>query len=299
MTYYSLSDYLKKTFGTKVYKISLSTGCTCPTRDGTKGFGGCTFCSAGGSGDFAAAPEDISIQIQKAKLRVDAKFPKKTPVQERKYIAYFQSFTNTYAPVNVLKPMFMKAILQPEIAALSIGTRPDCLPDEMIDMLSELNKIKPVWIELGLQTVHEDTARSIRRGYELSAFESAYSKLKTQGLTVIVHVILGLPGETHDDMLETVRYLSRLVPVLDGIKLQMLHILEGTALGEEYKLHPFHVFSLEEYCSLIADCLKLIPAQTVVHRLTGDGPKRLLIAPLWSGNKKLVLNTLHSYLRQV
>lgn len=299
MTYHSLSDYLKKTFGSKVYKLSLSTGCTCPTRDGTKGFGGCTFCSAGGSGDFATEPEDISVQIQKAKLRVDSKFPKKTSEKERKYIAYFQSFTNTYAPVSVLKPVFRQAILFPEIVALSIGTRPDCLPPEIVDMLCELNEIKPVWVELGLQTVHESTAMRIHRGYELSVFEDAYRRLKERNITVIVHVILGLPDESHEDMLETVRYLSGLTPVLDGIKLQMLHVLEGTALGKEYKRNPFHVFTLEEYCKVVADCLKIIPPQTVVHRLTGDGPKKLLIAPLWSGDKKRVLNALHSYIQHV
>ncbi|MBR1912241.1 MAG: TIGR01212 family radical SAM protein, partial [Treponema sp.] len=242
MTYYSLSDYLKKTFGTKVYKLSLSTGCTCPTRDGTKGVGGCTFCSAGGSGDFACAPEDVSLQIQKAKLRVDSKFPKKIAGTERKYIAYFQSFTNTYAPVDVLKPLFLKALSHPEIVAVSIATRPDCLPSDMIAMLRELNSIKPVWVELGLQTVHEETARRIHRGYELSEFEHAYRQLKDCGITVIVHVILGLPGESRADMLETVRYVASLSPVLDGIKLQMLHVLEGTALGAEYKVHPFPVF---------------------------------------------------------
>lgn len=297
MTYYSLSDYLKKTFGTKVYKLSLSTGCTCPTRDGTKGFGGCTFCSAGGSGDFATAPEDISIQIQKAKQRVDSKFPKKTAESERKYIAYFQSFTNTYEKVSVLKPMFMKAIASPEVVALSIGTRPDCLGDDIMDMLCELNKIKPVWVELGLQTVNEQSAKRINRGYDLSVFEDAYRRLKASGITVIVHVILGLPGETLGDMLATVRYLSQLNPVLDGIKLQMLHVLEGTKLAEEYRHNPFYVFTLEDYCKTVVECLKLLPEQTVVHRITGDGPKKILIAPLWSADKKKVLNTLNEYIK--
>ena len=297
MTYYSLSDYLKKTFGTKVYKLSLSTGCTCPTRDGTKGFGGCTFCSAGGSGDFATAPEDISIQIQKAKQRVDSKFPKKTAESERKYIAYFQSFTNTYEKVSVLKPMFMKAIASPEVVALSIGTRPDCLGDDIMDMLCELNKIKPVWVELGLQTVNEQSAKRINRGYDLSVFEDAYRRLKASGITVIVHVILGLPGESLDDMLATVRYLSQLNPVLDGIKLQMLHILDGTKLAEEYRKNPFYVFTLEDYCKTVVECLKLLPTETVVHRITGDGPKKILVAPLWSADKKKVLNTLNEYIK--
>lgn len=292
MTYYSFSDYLKNTFGTKVYKLSLSTGCTCPTRDGTKGWGGCTFCSEGGSGDFAENAGDVLEQIQKAKLRVDGKFPKKIGEGERKYIAYFQSFTNTYAPVSRLKPVFLKAASCPEVVALSIGTRPDCLSSQIMDMLCELNCVKPVWIELGLQTVHEKSAIRFNRGYSIEVFEDAYQRLKKSGITVIVHVILGLPGESREDMLGTVQYLAALNPVLDGIKLQMLHVLEGTALGAEYKENPFHVFSLEEYCDVVVDCLKIIPPQTVVHRITGDGPKRILIAPEWSADKKRVLNEL-------
>ena len=297
MEYNSLSDALKKQFGTKVYKLSLQTGCTCPNRDGTLGTGGCTFCSEGGSGDFAAAPADIRAQIAEARKKVDAKFSSKIPASERKYIAYFQSYTNTYGDPERLRCIFTDAIRCPEIVALSIGTRPDCLPPEIISMLSALNQIKPVWVELGLQTIHEQTALAIHRGYPLPVFADAYRRLTAAGLTVIVHVILGLPGESENDMLDTVRYLSALTPPPDGIKLQLLHILKGTELARKYLESPFPVMTLDEYCSLVVRCLKLLPPETVVHRITGDGPKRLLIAPLWSADKKNVLNTLQRYIR--
>lgn len=296
MVYRNLNSYLRETFGTKVYKISLSSGCSCPNRDGKISYGGCTFCSEGGSGDFAEAFADIDVQIENAKKRVESKFPKKISESERKYIAYFQSFTNTYAPVEYLRKIFTRAIRNEDVAVLSIGTRPDCLGDDVLGLLSELNRIKPVWIELGLQTVHEETAVRINRGYSLEVFESSYKKLKSLGITVVVHVILGLPGETRDQMLKTVKYLSGLTPVLDGIKLQMLHILEGTVMGEDYRKNPFKVFGLDEYCATVADCLSLLPEETVVHRITGDGPKKLLIAPLWSADKKKVLNTLNKYI---
>ncbi len=296
MVYRNLNSYLRETFGTKVYKISLSSGCSCPNRDGKISYGGCTFCSEGGSGDFAEAFADIDVQIENAKKRVESKFPKKISESERKYIAYFQSFTNTYAPVEYLRKIFTRAIRNEEVAVLSIGTRPDCLGDDVLGLLSELNRIKPVWIELGLQTVHEETAVRINRGYSLEVFESSYKKLKSLGIAVVVHVILGLPGETRDQMLKTVKYLSGLTPVLDGIKLQMLHILEGTVMGEDYRKNPFKVFGLDEYCATVADCLSLLPEETVVHRITGDGPKKLLIAPLWSADKKKVLNTLNKYI---
>lgn len=298
MVYKTLNDEMKKQFGTKVYKLSLSTGCSCPNRDGTLGYGGCIFCSEGGSGEFAAQTESIEKQIAEAKHRVEAKFPGNIPPDERRYIAYFQSFTNTYGDVDRLRQIFTAAIQQPEIVALSIGTRPDCLPAEILHMLAALNQIKPVWIELGLQTIHERTARFIRRGYPLSVFEDAYSRLKLAGLTVIVHVILGLPGESQADMLDTIRYLAALYPQLDGIKLQLLHILRGTDLEHYYHTHPFHVMELDEYCKLVVACLKLLPPETTVHRITGDGPKRLLVAPLWSGDKKRVLNTLNRYIRE-
>ncbi len=298
----TLSEYLKERFGLKVYRLSLSTGCTCPTRDGTKGIGGCTFCSKGGSGEFASSPSPIKEQIEEAKKKVDQKFPKGIAKEDRKYIAYFQSYTNTYTDKNIssqkLKSIFTEAINLKEVVALSIATRPDCIQDEMLSIIKELNKIKPVWIELGLQTIHEKTAKRIGRGYTLEEFEKTYKRLKEACIETIVHIILCLPGETKEDMLETVRYLSNLKPTLDGIKLQMLHILKGTALEKEYKKHPFHLPTLEEYCTLLCDCLEILPPETVVHRMTGDGDKRLLIAPEWSADKKNVLNTLKKYIEE-
>ena len=294
MHYLSFNDAMRARFGTKVYRLSLQSGCTCPNRDGTIGTGGCTFCSEGGSGDFAAPFMPIEEQIENARKRVDAKIPASIAPEDRRYIAYFQSYTNTYGNVDHLHALYAKAISHPQIITLDIGTRPDCLPPEMVEMLRDLqlSSGKPVWVELGLQTIHEETARRIRRGYELPVFEDAYRRLKASGLEIIVHVILGLPGESRQDMLETVRYLSSLTPTLDGIKLQLLHILKGTELACEYEANPFPLFTLDSYCDLIVDCLKRLPPETVVHRLTGDGPKRLLVAPLWSADKKRVLNTL-------
>ena len=294
----TLSDELKSRFGCKVYKLSLSSGCTCPNRDGTKGFTGCTFCSEGGSGDFAASFMPIADQIEEAKKRVAAKFPKDQPEEARKYIAYFQSFTNTYGDTRRLRALYSETIRRPEICALSVGTRPDCLEEEKVRMLADLNCEKPVWVELGLQTIHEETARRFHRGYELPVFEDAYRRLKEAGLTVIVHVILGLPGESREQILETVRYLANLEPPLDGIKLQLLHILKGTEMGREYEREPFPLLTLEEYGALVVDCLRLLPKSTVVHRITGDGPKKLLIAPLWSADKKKVLNTINRMIRE-
>ncbi len=298
MKIYTLSEYLRKEYGCKVYKLSLNAGCTCPNRDGKISTGGCTFCSAGGSGDFAPDFVSIEKQIEEAKKLVDSKFPKMTAAKERKYIAYFQSFTNTYGNPERLRGIFMEAINRPEIAVLSIGTRPDCLGPEIMTVLQELNRIKPVWVELGLQTIHEKTAVLVNRGYSLPVFEDAYRRLKDSGLKVIVHVILGLPGESESEMLETVAWLSRMDPVLDGIKLQLLHVLKGTSLAVQYEKNPFHIFTLEEYCDLVVKCLRLLPPETVVHRITGDGPKKLLVAPLWSGNKKLVLNTINAAVRK-
>ena len=293
-----LSEALRERFGTKVYKLSLSSGCTCPNRDGTIGTGGCTFCSEGGSGEFAAPFLPVDEQIRLARARVDGKFPAKIPVSERKYIAYFQSFTNTYGEPERLRALYEETIRHPEIAALSIGTRPDCLPADILQMLEELNRIKPVWVELGLQTIHERTAEAVHRGYSLPAFEDAVKKLKAIGAEVIVHVILGLPGESREDMLETVRFLSGMDPRPDGIKLQQLQILRGTQLAEQFRQSPFHVMDLEEYCALIRDCLEILPDDIVIHRLTGDGPKKLLIAPEWSADKKRVLNTMRRWTAQ-
>jgi radical SAM protein (TIGR01212 family) len=293
-----LSEALRERFGTKVYKLSLSSGCTCPNRDGTIGTGGCTFCSEGGSGEFAAPFLPVDEQIRLARARVDGKFPAKIPVSERKYIAYFQSFTNTYGEPERLRALYEETIRRPEIAALSIGTRPDCLPADILQMLGELSRIKPVWVELGLQTIHERTAEAVHRGYSLPVFEDAVKKLKAIGAEVIVHVILGLPGESREDMLETVRFLSGMDPRPDGIKLQQLQILRGTQLAEQYRQSPFPVMDLEEYCALIRDCLEILPDDIVIHRLTGDGPKKLLIAPQWSADKKRVLNTMRKWTAQ-
>lgn len=309
----TLSDYLKKTFGTKAYKLSLSSGCTCPNRDGTIGRGGCTFCSEGGSGDFAAPFLPIKEQIRMAREKVDGKFPSGIAPDQRKYIAYFQSFTNTYGDPVRLEKLYKEAINEPEIAALSIGTRPDCLvttestpeplrekidSEQILDMLARLNRIKPVWVELGLQTIHEETAERIHRGYKLETFEKAYRELKARKLAVIVHLILGLPGESREDILESVRYLAHLSPALDGIKLQLLHVLKGTELADEYSREPFPIMTMDQYTDLVVDCLKLLPPQTVIHRMTGDGPKKLLVEPTWSTDKKRVLNTLSKKIRE-
>jgi radical SAM protein (TIGR01212 family) len=284
-----LSDILKEQYGEKIYKICLTSGCTCPNRDGKTGFGGCTFCSEGGSGEFSSAPGEIEAQIEEAKGRIRKK------TSSSRYIAYFQSFTNTYGDPKILERIYRQALSHPEIVALSIGTRPDCLPDEILSMLESLRDEygKDIWIELGLQTVNEESARHFRRGYKLPVFEDAYRRLKERDFVVIVHVILGLPGESEEDMLSSVRYLAGLTPSLDGIKLQLLHVLKGTDLAKEFEETSFHIFTLEEYCDIVVKCLKLLPPEIVVHRITGDGPKRLLIAPLWSANKKLVLNTLN------
>ena len=288
----TLSEVLKQQYGEKLYRISLTSGCTCPNRDGTLGTGGCTFCSGSGSGDFSPAFLPVREQIEAGKQRIQAK------TNAKKFIGYYQSFTNTYGDQERLKKLFEETADQPEIAILSIGTRPDCLEQDMVDFLSSLNKKKPVWVELGLQTINEQTAEKVRRGYKLPVFEDAFRRLKEAGLSVIVHVILGLPGESKEDMLSTVRYLSSLDPELDGIKLQMLHVLKGTDLAKEYEENPFHILTLEEYTEIVIDCLKVLPARTVVHRFTGDGPKKLLIEPQWSWDKKKVLNYMNKAIKE-
>lgn len=290
MYYYSLNEYLRKTFGEKVYKISLDGGMTCPNRDGKIDTRGCIFCSKGGSGEFASDRRlTIQEQIETAKRRIQSK------TDCKKFIAYFQPFTNTYAGTDYLKEIFTKATAPDEIAALSIATRPDCLEDDKIDLLKELNKIKPVWVELGLQTIHERTAGYIRRGYPLKVYDKAVEKLKAAGIEIITHVILGLPFESRQMMLETVKYAGERS---GGIKLQLLHVLKDTDLYTEYQNGVFKTMSMTEYIDLICDCLEALPPQVVIHRLTGDGDKRRLIAPLWSADKKRVLNTLNSTLRQ-
>ena len=295
MNYITLSEHYRRRFGCKVYKLSLQSGCSCPNRDGNIGFGGCIFCSEGGSGDFAAPLLPIEEQIQIAKHRVEHKLPKD---KSGRYIAYFQSYTNTYGDVKRLSVLYRKTLSFPEIVGISIGTRPDCLPEEMLDMLSELNTIKPVTVELGLQTVHNKTAEKIHRGYNTDVFEKAYKSLTLRGIEVVVHVILGLPGENIADMLDTIDYLAELKPVLPGIKLQLLHILKGTALAAEYSKNHFPIFTMDEYTDLVVECIRRLPEETVIHRITGDGPKSLLIAPEWSGDKKRVLNMLNRKLRE-
>ncbi len=281
-----LNEYLRSRFGCKVYKLSLSADVTCPNRDGRLDTRGCIFCSAGGSGDFAAdRHKPIAEQMEEAKARVRAKN------RNGKYIAYFQSFTGTYAPVSYLRKIFTEAMRPEDIVALSVATRPDCLGPEVLALLSELNRTKPVWVELGLQTIHERTARYIRRGYPLEVYDRAVKELKEAGMEVIVHVILGLPGESAEDMLETVRYVA--ASGADGIKLQLLHVLRGTDLADDYYAGKVPVMSLEEYTDLLCRIVEEIPDQIVIHRLTGDGPKKLLIAPAWSADKKNVLNTIH------
>ena len=291
MEYYSLNQYLRDTFGQKVYKIAIDGGFTCPNRDGTLDTRGCIFCSGVGSGEFAQdRMESIALQITKAKERVAGK------IKEGKYIAYFQAFTNTYAPVSRLRQLYEEAMAQEDVVALSIATRPDCLSTEIIELLVECNRKMPVWVELGLQTIHEDTAQYIRRGYALSVFDDAVKRLQEAGISVIVHVILGLPGESREDMLETVDYVGK--SGIDGIKLQLLHVIQGTDLEKEYRQGKFQVLELEEYVQLVADCIALLPKDMVIHRMTGDGDKRTLVAPMWSADKKKVLNRLNQVIRE-
>ncbi len=289
--YHSLDYHFKTIFGEKVYRLSLNGGMTCPNRDGFLNTGGCIFCSAGGSGDFAASPTlSITEQIEDAKLRVAGK------TKCTKYIAYFQAYTNTYASVDYLRKIFSEAISHPDIVALSIATRCDCLPDDVLDLLTELNQIKPVWIELGLQTIHKKTLSFIRSGFTLEQYNEAVSNLHARGIAVITHLILGLPGESKEDMLASLTYVASL-PV-SGLKLQLLHVLRNTELADYYAKNPFWTFSLEEYCDFIVDCIELLPPDIVLHRITGDGPKKLLIAPLWSTDKKRVLNTIQKRFRE-
>lgn len=288
--YYSLDYYLKQTFGEKLYKLSLNGGMTCPNRDGTLGKNGCIFCSAGGSGDFAASPsKTIQEQIIEGKALISCKY------SGHSYIAYFQAYTNTYASVDYLEKIFMEAIMEPDVKILSIATRPDCLSKEILSLLEKLNKIKPVWIELGLQTIHERSAAFIRRGYPLSVFEQAVQNLNAIGVEVIVHVILFLPNETEEMMLQTISYLNR--QNIQGIKLQLLHVLKDTDLAAYYEKHQFHLPTLEEYVVLLSKCISILRPDIVIHRLTGDGPKDILIEPKWTGNKRLVLNTIQKYLK--
>ena len=280
--YYSLNEYYKRKYGKKVYRLAISGGMTCPNRDGTIGNRGCIFCSAGGSGEFASsAALSVAEQLEVAKSRVRAK------TRDPLYIAYFQPFTNTYAPVERLRALYEAAIAPDDIVGLSIGTRPDCLPPDVIDLLREINERKPVTVELGLQTIHESTAAYIRRGYPLSVYDQAVQALHKAGIEVVTHIILGLPGETEEMTLETVRVVGQ---VTDGVKLQLLHVLEGTDLADDYRRGLFRAMTLEEYTRLLCRCIRLLPKNVVIYRLTGDGDKKSLIAPQWSADKKRVLN---------
>ena len=288
--YNSLNNMLQAEFGEKVYKLTLSGSTTCPNRDGTLDTRGCIFCSIGGSGEFAADRAlSITAQIEQQKTILQAKRP------VGKFIAYFQAYTNTYGDLEHLQSIFTEAISHPDIVALSIGTRPDCLGEEVIRMLSELNQQKPVWVELGLQTIHPQTANYIRRGYDLSCFENAVRALRATNIDVIVHIILGLPDETTDDMLTTIEYLNKLP--IQGIKLQLLHVLAGTDLATDYENSKFEVLTQDEYLDLLIACLEHLAPKIVIHRLTGDGPNELLIAPTWSSAKRTVLNELHQQLK--
>ncbi len=286
--YYSLNRYLRDSFGEKLYKIALDGGFGCPNRDGTIAIGGCIFCSASGSGDFAESCADsVTAAIERAKKRVSAKNP------GGRYIAYFQSYTSTHGPVEKMRRLFYEAIKHPDVAVLSIATRPDCLGVEVMELLRELNSIKPVWVELGLQSIHPETARYIRRGYELEVYDAAVKKLKEAGIYVIVHMIIGLPGESEEMIYSTAEYIA--ASGADGIKLQLLHVLENTGLAAEYRAGKFTALELEEYLRLLSGCIERLPESICIHRLTGDGAKKELLAPLWSGDKKRVLNTMNKY----
>lgn len=284
----TLNTYLREKYGKKLYKVSINAGFTCPNRDGTLSGRGCIFCSGSGSGDFAEDPSlSVTEQIERGKRRIASKLPN-GPIG---LIAYFQAYTNTYAPVETLRKVFTEAIAHPEVEILSVATRPDCLGEDVLSLLSELNEQKPVWVELGLQTIHEKSAAYIRRGYPLPVYDKAVTDLKARGLETIVHVILGLPGETEEEMLDTVRYVGE--SGVEGIKLQLLHVLRGTDLADEYLAGKFQCLSLEAYLDLLKKALDVLPPSIVIHRMTGDGDKKLLIAPEWSRDKKKVLNRIY------
>ena len=295
--YYSVDSYLKDTYGEKLYKISLNAGMTCPNRDGTSGTRGCIFCSAGGSGDFAASKHlSVIEQIEQGKAQTSVKAAHSCHAEGSiRYIAYFQAYTNTYAPPEYLRTIYTQAAMHPDIALISIATRPDCLSDDVLNVLSEMLKIKPIWVELGLQTIHEQTAELIRRGYPLTVFHDAVRRLTSLNIPVVVHTILGLPGESAKQMHETIDYVCRL-PIF-GLKLQLLHILKGTDLASLYAQHPFPIFAEEDYVNLVVNLLEHIPPHITIHRLTGDGPKKLLIEPMWSLNKRKVLNGINKRLK--
>ena len=280
--YLSINQAFRNTFGKKGYKIALSAGMTCPNRDGVLGTRGCIFCS--GAGEFAQKGTSVTEQIDEGAKKIEGKN------KEGLYIAYFQDYTNTYAPVSRLRELFTEAICHPRVAVLSIATRPDCLPPDVLDLLEELNRIKPVWVELGLQTIHESTASFIRRGYPLSVYDTAAEELHRRGITVITHLILGLPGETPEMVYQTVAHVGSRT---DGVKFHLLHVVKGTDLELLYRKGQISTMSFPAYARLLGDCINRLPPHVVIHRLTGDGDKRTLLAPLWSGDKKHVLNALN------
>lgn len=282
-----LSDYYKERFGCKIYKLSLDGGFSCPNRDGSLGTGGCIFCT--GSGEFAeGGPEPVAVQLERAKRRVAAKN------KGGRYMAYFQAFTNTYAPAETLRRLYLAAIEPEDIVGLAIGTRPDCLGDDVMAVLQEVSARKPVSVELGLQTIHEDTARYIRRGYSADVYFDAVKRLKEAGIEVVTHIILGLPGERLEDMVQTTK--AAVAAGTDGVKFHLLHVLQNTDLAKDYEAGKFRCLSLEEYGAVLKQCIDVLPEHIVVHRITGDGAKKDLIAPLWSADKKRVLNYLHKVL---
>jgi len=290
VVYRTLSQHYRERFGCKVYKLAIDAGFTCPNRDGTLGYGGCSFCSAAGGGDFAESGTSIPEQLERAKARVAFKNP------NGKYIAYFQSFSNTYGPPSLLEQLYRQAMEPEDIVGLAIGTRPDCLPQETVDLLARLNQIKPISIELGLQTIHDETARRIRRGYHTAVYFDAVKRLKAAGIEVVTHIILGLPGETKEMMVQTTQEMIR--AGADGIKFHLLHVLKGTQLEQEYLANSFSCLTLEQYAAVLKICLSLVPNTVTVHRITGDGAKKDLVAPLWSADKKKVLAYLQQYLNE-
>ncbi|WP_058486582.1 TIGR01212 family radical SAM protein [Defluviitalea phaphyphila] len=284
--YYSLDFYLRQKFGQKVFKISLDGGFTCPNRDGTISEKGCIFCSERGSGDFTP-PSHLSIteQFIKGRKLLEKKWP------SGKYIAYFQAFTNTYAPIKELRKKYEEALSIPGVVGIAIATRPDCLDNSVLDLLEEINKKTYLWVELGLQSIHETTASLINRGYSLSCFEDAVNNLFKRKIEVVVHLILGLPGENKNDMLDSIKYINNMP--IQGIKLHLLHVLKNTPLHSIYKKNPFHILEMKEYVNLVIDCLEILSPSIVIHRITGDGSKNILVAPTWSKNKRAVLNEIH------
>ena len=280
--YYSLNEFYRNKYGKKVYKLSINGGMTCPNRDGKINTGGCIFCSIGGSGEFASSPLlSITQQLEIAKSKISSK------TKDNAYIAYFQPYSNTYGNIEYLEKIYSEAIYYNEIVGLSIATRPDCLGNNILHLLDEMNKVKPVCVELGLQTIHKSTSDYIRRGYELEVYDEAVKNLHNIGIEVVTHLIIGLPNESDEMIYESVKYVGK---VTDGIKLQLLHVIKGTDLAEDYYNKKFEVLSLEHYTDIICNSIELLPENVVVHRITGDGDKRTLIAPLWSGNKKKILN---------